>query len=331
MKSNKRILITGCCGFIGSHLVKKLVSCGFTVEGVDDWSSGQVENIFALSPSMQIRTVPTWFVSKWEEKYEETDKSDFVLFHDDFSSPAMIRRLANRKYDAVIHLAADPRVEYSVKHPVSTHLNNVQKTIELLNICSKVDTHVVFASSAAVYGNVAFDMGLGISEDLQKNPASPYALQKLQVEQSGRLFASLYGLKFTALRFFNIYGEGQDGGSAYSTVIASWVERIKSNQPLRLDGDGKQTRDYVNIRDVVDAIVLSLEAPPGEFNIASGVATTNNEILSILRKHVEFSIENSPGRIGDIKHSLANVKMASETLNFNAKINLVDGIKELLL
>jgi UDP-glucose 4-epimerase len=205
----------------------------------------------------------------------------------------------------------------------------VQKTVELLNVCARSNTSVVFASSAAIYGNA--NVGTGIAECSEKLPLSPYALQKLQVEQIGDLFASLYGLKFTALRFFNIYGSGQDGESAYSTVIASWVERIKSKQPLRLDGDGDQTRDYINIDDVVDAIFLSLGANAGKFNIASGVATSNNDILSILREYAEFSVENAPKRVGDIKFSMANVEKASTELKFTEKISLVDGIKELLL
>ena len=191
---------------------------------------------------------------------------------------------------------------------------------------SRSNTKVVFASSAAVYGSDGL-----VSEASSLSPKSPYALQKLQCEQIGQLYNSLYGLKFIALRFFNVYGPKQNGESAYSTVLAAWKTCLKNSQPLRIDGDGHQSRDYICIDDIVSAINSAMfsSCDTGIFNIATGNSISNNEILSILRQNHEFKVSYAPERIGDIKHSAASVQKALEVLGFSAKVKLDNGIKKM--
>ena len=217
-----------------------------------------------------------------------------------------------------------------MNYPVSTYENNLQKTVELFHICAKSESRVIFASSAAVYGNSNRSTG-PVREDMFTNPASPYALQKLQAEQVGTLFSEIYDLSIMSLRFFNVYGPGQNGSSAYSTVIASWVDKIQNGKPLRLDGDGEQTRDYIHVYDVAKACVDAVElTDTGILNIASGRSVSNNKVLDILKNYCNFEIENAPARKGDIRHSLAAVNNAKTKLNFEATIQLKDGIEQLL-
>ena len=187
----------------------------------------------------------------------------------------------------------------------------------------------MFASSAAVYGGLR-NVG-AIREDMPTKPLSPYGLQKLQAEQVASLFTELYDLSAITLRFFNVYGPGQRGDSPYSTVIASWIDKIKNNESLRLDGDGKQTRDYIHVFDVTSAYLLAVESDECKIlNIASGRSKSNNEILSILSSHYNVNIRHAPARPGDVRYSLAAIDKAERVLMFKPTININDGINELL-
>jgi len=326
----KRVLVTGACGFIGAHVTKKLVDMGYAVHGVDDMTGADYEFFVNELSEYHVRTVPIGVTGVWERQKESLETADIVVFEGDFTDPRIIRRLDQNMYSAVIHLAAEPSVQRSVEYPVSTYENNLQKTVELFHICAKTNTKVVFASSAAVYGSATHGLGAA-REDMATEPLSPYALQKLQAEQVGTLFSSLYGLSITTLRFFNVYGPGQKGDSPYSTVIASWTERAKQKLPLRLDGDGEQTRDYIHVYDVARACVSALEyTGTAILNIASGVSVSNNKILAILENYRNIEIINAPQRKGDIRHSRAAVKNAELKLNFAPAIQLRDGIEGLL-
>jgi UDP-glucose 4-epimerase len=324
----KRVLVTGGCGFIGTHVVNKLLDSGCSVHVVDDMSGANYEFFVEAMGDKQIRTLPIGVVGVWQHQREEKETADVIVFEGDFVEPPIIKRLASKMYDAVIHLAAEPSVQYCIKYPVSTHQNNLQKSVELFHICAKTGTRVVFASSAAVYGELQCD---SIFEDMATKPLSPYGLQKLQAEQVISLFTKLYDLSAITLRFFNVYGPGQSGDSPYSTAIASWIDRIKSNEPLRLDGDGEQTRDYIHVFDVANACLLALKTDEhGILNIASGNSKSNNEILSILSSYQEVNVEHAPARVGDVKHSLASIDKAEKVLMFKPTININDGIIELL-
>lgn len=321
-----RVLVTGACGFIGTHTTKKLVESGYVVHCVDDMSGADYEFFINQLNDYHVRTVPVSLAAAWEQQIEKTETADIVVFEGDFCSPLILRRLAQGFYDTVVHLAAHPSVQGSVDHPVSTYDNNFSKAIELFYLCAKVGTKVVFASSAAVYGNSNLT-----AEDSLPAPASPYALQKFQAEQVASLFSELYGLTAITLRFFNVYGPGQKGNSPYSTVIASWTDKIKNNLPLRVDGDGEQTRDYIHVYDVARACESAmLLSESTTLNIASGRSVSNNNILSMLKSHRDFKVENAPPRQGDIKHSLAVVEKAKEKIGFETSVQLKDGIERLL-
>ena len=325
----KKVLVTGGCGFIGTHVVKKFIDSGCTVHVVDDMTSSDYATFIDAMGDHHVRTVPVGVVKVWEHQREKDETADVVVFEGDFVEPPIVSRIANGTYDVVVHLAAEPRVEYSVKYPVSTHQNNVQKTVELFHICAKTKTRVVFASSAAVYGGVS-SVG-AIREDMQKSPVSPYGLQKLQAEEVANLFSELYDLSVVSLRFFNVYGPGQQGDSPYSTVIASWLDKMRNKESLRLDGDGSQTRDYVHVFDVANACWLASNSNySGALNIASGRSKSNNEILSILKLYQKFDVEHAPARVGDARHSLACIEKAKKTIMFEPSVSIEDGIKKLV-
>jgi len=326
----KKVLVTGACGFIGTHVTKKLIELGYVVHCVDDMTGADYEFFVAELDDYQIRTVPVGMMGVWEHQRESAETADLVVFEGDFADPRVIRRLDQGIYGGVVHLAAEPSVQRSVEYPVSTYENNLQKTIELFHICAKTDTKVVFASSAAVYGNACSGLG-PIREDMPTQPMSPYALQKLQCEQVGSLFSDLYGLSISSLRFFNVYGPGQSGNSPYSTAIASWIDKINQGLPLRLDGDGDQTRDYIHVHDVAAACTLALNHDESVvLNIASGISVSNNKILTILGNYHDVEVISAPERKGDIRHSLAATEKATLKFGFVPVVKLRDGIAGLL-
>ncbi len=329
-KSRSHALITGCCGFIGSHLASTLLEAGWLVDGVDDMSNGSVANVDHLRQDFQLRVVPTILIPAFERNHEHERTSDtFLIFEGDFCSPVILKRIVDRNYDVIFHLAAEPSVEISIKNPAQTAFNNLQKTIELMAASVGAIRRFVFASSAAVYGNLP---SLPVNENSSTSPASPYALQKRQVEETGELFQELYDFEFVSLRMFNVYGPRQSGSSPYSTVIASWCDKVKRQEPVRLDGDGKQSRDLIYVKDACEAF-LNVALFSGSFgyevfNVATGIAQTNNYVLSLFHSYwSELQVKFAPPRVGDIRHSVAEVKKIKEVLKFNAKTRLSQGLE----
>jgi len=328
----RKALVTGCCGFIGSHVTRQLVEAGWQVEGVDDLSNG---NITALD-GLEFRTGTGHLLHLYDQNNQGSavfeSPGKLLVVTSDFAAGPILLRIASGKYDVIFHLAANPRVEYSVKNPSSTTLTNVQKTIDLMTAAiGKID-RFIFASSSAVYGNVE---ELPIKETTPTSPRSPYALQKLVVEQFGELYNSLYNMDFVALRFFNVYGPGQLGSSPYSTAIASWCDKLKNNEPLRCDGDGEQSRDMVYVEDVATAMITcaNYEEQFGfeVYNVATEISLTNNEILASLRMHFpEMKVINTPERKGDVKHTLAAVYKIANKVGFVASVEFQDGLNRTL-
>ena len=201
-----------------------------------------------------------------------------MIITGDFADPNVLDRIAQKKYDIVFHLAANARVSYSVENPTITTEENVYKTVALFEACQKSNVRrIVFSSSSAVYGDVK---ELPIKEDdiNSENIQSPYGLQKSVCEDFAKLFHRLYGTDIVSLRYFNVYGPGQTGDSAYSTAVSAWCNSVYTGKPLRSDGDGTQTRDMIFLDDVVFANILAAEAPPfvagKSFNIATGISIT---------------------------------------------------------
>lgn len=302
---SKKAWVTGGGGFIGSHLVDRLVRENYDeVIVVDDFSSGDPKNLAASHGLVR-------------------------LYAEDFASERMLKLLAEEKPDVVFHLAARPRVAYSVEHPAETNEVNVQKSLGLLEACRAAHVRrFVFSSSSSVYGGAGV---LPTPETYPKDPKSPYALQKSVIEDYCRMFSSLYDMDTVCLRYFNVFGPRAKGDGAYATAVSAWISAIKSGKPARSDGDGTQSRDMCYVANVVDANIRAARSVYkfcGEkFNVACQDKVTNNEILDFLKKRFEFTIVRAPERQGDVKHTCADITRAKMILGYFPMIRFWDGLE----
>lgn len=299
-----RVLVTGAAGFIGSHVVQRCLDEGWTVTGVDDLSNGHAE---FLPVNMPLSAEHAAYTSK------------SVCIQADFSDDSILARIRNQQYDAVVHLAAVPRVSYSVEHPLETNDSNVTKTLKLIQACSlaKID-RFVFASSSSVYGGAD---QLPTPEHHRKNPKSPYALQKSIIEDYLRVYNELYGLDSACLRFFNVFGPHQLGDSPYATAVSAWLTAIKKGVPMRSDGDGLQSRDMCYVANIADACTKAVKAErklvASCFNVACGDRTTNKEILeALMKRYPGATYVAAPEREGDVKHTQADILKADAYLGY---------------
>jgi len=324
----RKALVTGCCGFIGSHVTRQLVEAGWYVEGVDDLSNGDLSTL----EGMRHRTVTEGMLHLYDEQAGIPLAGELLVITADFAAGQILSRVAAGDYDVIFHLAANPRVEYSVKYPALTTHTNVQKTIELMSAAINKIERFVFASSSACYGEVA---SLPTTEEEAEDPTSPYGLQKLVVEQFAEMYTTLYGMDFVALRFFNVYGPGQLGDSPYSTAVAAWCARIKNGDPLRSDGDGEQTRDMIYVKDVAQAMIAAADHPAylgfQMYNVATGASVSNNQILGVLEEYFpDLTITHAPERAGDVKHTLGCINKISEDLGWHPRKQFWDGLRKTL-
>jgi nucleoside-diphosphate-sugar epimerase len=325
-------LVTGCCGFIGSHVTRQLVAAGWRVEGVDDLSNGDLASLSGL----EFRTVTEHVLHLYDKNTAGPaiveEPGSLLVITSDFAAGPILQRIAEGRYDVIFHLAANPRVEYSVKFPALTTHTNVQKTIEMMSAAIDKIDRFVFASSSACYGEVK---KLPTTENEAEDPTSPYGLQKLVVEQFGEMYNKLYGMDFVALRFFNVYGPGQLGDSPYATAVAAWCTRLKKHEQLRSDGDGEQTRDMVYVEDVASAMLAVADHSSSlgfeMYNVATGAAVSNNKILAVLgTEFPELSITYAPERQGDVKHTLGCINKISAELGWTPQVKFWDGLKQTL-
>lgn len=301
-----RVLVTGGAGFIGSHLVDKLVRENFDVDVVDNLSSGHAE-----------------FVN-------ESVVKDRKFFETDFSDGKILDSVRQGKYDCVYHIAAVPRVSYSVEYPLESHDTNVTKTLQLLDACKGNTKRFVFASSSSVYGGAD---QLPTKESHTKSPKSPYALQKSIIEDYLQQYYMHYGLDSVSLRFFNVFGPRQLGGSPYSTAVSAWLTEIKKGGSMRSDGDGSQSRDMCYVDNVVDACFRSgtsekiLKAD--FFNVACGDRTSNREILEfLLKRYPEAKWHDAPWRPGDVMHTQADVSKLCNLLGYKPIVRFWEGLEK---
>jgi len=307
MLESKKVLVTGGAGFIGSHVVDRLANGGYYVRVIDNLSTGKLVNI---------------------NQHLEKDTVDFVKGNiRDFE---LVRQCV-QDVDAVIHLAAMTSVPLSIKQPKMTYETNVTGTLNLLNACAetKVNTFV-FISSCAVYGEPKY---LPVDELHPTNPISPYAESKLLSERHCLDFHKKRLPKSVVLRLFNVYGPRQ-GVNDYSGVITKFIDRSKQKMPLIIYGDGSQTRDFVNVHDVVEAVLKALENEEAEgevFNIGFGAATSVNElakhILDLADLNLEISYEKP--RAGDITNTFADVSKAGKLLGYKPTFSLQNGLRAL--
>lgn len=279
----KRVLVTGGAGFIGSHLVEKLVDIGARVTVLDNFSSGKIINLKNVIPNINIIY------------------SDISLDH--------VGLKATHNQDIVFHLAALVSIPQSIKYPELCEKINTQGTKNLLNGCVKnrVGTFV-FSSSCAIYGNKQGPC----NENDSPCPLSPYAHSKLMAEKLCLKYSQDFAIKTACLRYFNVFGERQNFNGDYATVIAKFKYNLENNLPLTVFGDGTQTRDFIPVAEVVDANLRigMLQTINGEvFNIASGKSISIIDLIKTLEKEVgkmapEIKFEGA--RSGDIVHSVAS-------------------------
>lgn len=308
-KSYSKILVTGGAGFIGSHIVDRLLKEGFQVTVIDNLSTGRRENI----------------------AYHENRKN-FNFIKSDIRNAALIKKII-KDVDAVFHEAALVSVPRSVENPLLTNEVNVSGTLNLLEACRDANVkRFIHASSSSVYGETET---LPKHEKLTPQPISPYAVSKLAAEKYVKVYYEVYGLNTVCLRYFNVYGPRQTYGP-YSGVITIFINRLLKNEPPIIYGDGKQTRDFTFIQDVVEANLLSLSRKRaiGEvFNIATGNQTTINQLAAMLQQVVDktnFKPVYADLRPGDIKHSYADITKAKKLLQYNPKISLKNGLTQLV-
>lgn len=303
---NKKVVVTGGAGFIGSHLAELLMSKDYAVIIIDDLSTGKMVNI---EPLLHLGNV----------EFVEGSISDLPL----------LQRLF-QNVDYVFHEAAIASVARSVENPLASHEVNVTGSLNVLLAARDNGVKkVVCASSAAVYGDTPT---LPQREDMTPNPKSPYAVHKLTMEHYCRIFTELYSLPTVCLRYFNVYGPRQDPNSEYAAVISKFIQKAIEEKPLTIFGDGEQSRDFVFVKDVTRANLLAVESDTtGVFNIGTGESISLNtlaeQITRLTGKDVDI-IHNEP-RIGDIRHSLADISKA-EGFGYRPEFNLSDGLKQMI-
>jgi UDP-glucose 4-epimerase len=305
----KKILITGGAGFIGSHTTDLLLQSGFKVVVLDNLSSGKLTNLDLFHP--QLEFVPG-------------DVLDF---------PLLVTQV--KRADAVLHLAALPSVTKSIEDPIVSLQINTQGFLHVLQAIRQAEKSVrlVYASSAAVYGNDAKLPCCDASGDLMNAPLSPYALDKGNNERYAKLYDELFQIKSLALRYFNVYGPRQDPKSPYSGVIAKFIENYNRQEPITILGDGAQSRDFIYVGDIARANLAALtSAVTGVLNIATGVPETLLQLVKYIEQAGGKSIQTefAQERPGDIRESYATITKAEEKLAFRHKTNLAEGIKLLM-
>lgn len=300
-----KALVTGGAGFIGSHIVDRLLLDGHEVLVLDDFSTGHRENL--------------------------PDHKDLRIFEGDIGNFDTVKKCMEG-IDWVFHKAAVASVPKTVNDPVGSSLVNYQGTLHLLEAArnNKVK-RFVFASSAALYGD---EPTLPKEEKMCPVTLSPYAVDKLASESACGMYTKLYGLETVCLRYFNVYGPKQDPSSPYSGVISIFTDKLKNNEVPSIFGDGEQTRDFVFVSDVVEANMkaVTVDGCAGDFfNIATGNKITLNNLLQILSGiyNIEFNVNYSEVRQGDIKESYAKIDKAVSRLDWSPDVALEPGLKML--
>jgi len=313
--------VTGGAGFIGSHTVDRLVELGHRVIVLDDFRTGKRANL-----------------ARWLDPKHAFDGAEPAVevvtcdvSHGIFAALAPLTA-KHGPVERIVHLAAQVSVVHSVANPLVDMAVNYGGTLHVLEYARAMGVaKVVFASSAAVYGDVSV---LPVGEDAPTRPVSPYGIDKLASELALDYYAAVHGVPTTALRFFNVYGPRQDPSSPYSGVISIFADRARAGRPLTIFGDGSQTRDFVYVGDVVRAIVAALG--DGNSRLVANVGTGGEiSILELARTIVELCggaspIQHAPARPGEILKSLARVDRLRDALGVVAETRLVDGLRATL-
>ena len=301
-------LVTGGAGFVGSHLVEELVGRGVETFVIDNFSTGSIENLKAV----------------------ESDGNLHIIHGDVEKSLVSIPK--DKKIDVVFHEAAIASVPASIQDPELVHNVNVNMTLDLMNYCVRQDINrFVFASSAAVYGVVEGE----VKESILCRPASPYGAGKLAIEDYLHAYQTSFALDSVMLRYFNIYGPRQKLGD-YSGVITIFIENLLNGVAPTITGDGLQTRDFVNVKDIVQANILAMDSQNAVgqvLNVASGKSTTVLRIAEILKEITgrnDLEIQFTQTRVGDVRNGNANIEKIQSVLGYTPSVPLEKGLVDVV-
>jgi len=302
-----RYLITGIAGFIGSTLAHTLVEQGHEVRGIDNLSTGSLENLAAIRRDIS---------------FEKMDLQDLAGV-----------KAACEGADYVLHQGALASVPRSVADPITSHESNINGTLNLLIAARDAKVRrVVYAASSSAYGDQPTQPK---QEDMLPMPLSPYAVQKLTCEYYIQAFYRAYGLEGICLRYFNIFGPRQAADSPYSGVIAQFTYKMMAGETPTIFGDGLTSRDFNYVDNAVSANLLACVAPSAVatgrvFNIGTGKSQTLNEVYAAIAEQLGFTgkPKYGPPREGDIRHSLANIERATQELGYQPKVQFREGLRK---
>lgn len=304
-KRQTEYLVTGGAGFIGSNIVRRLVSDGRSVRVLDDLSTGRLDNIRDL-----------------------LDDVEFI--RGDIRDPKTVQK-AVKGVRNVLHLGALPSVPRSVQDPITSNQVNACGTLRMLMASRDAGVaRFVFSSSSSVYGETPV---LPKRESMTPSPLSPYAVQKLTGEHYCRVFHGLYGLETFCLRYFNVFGPRQNPASQYAAVIPLFIKAVCENKPPTIYGDGKQSRDFTFVDDVVRANIAccraSRKAAGGVYNVARGDRVSLLELLRLLEKITGRKVKprHEAPRPGDVRHSQADSALAKKFLGWTAQVTFEEGLR----
>ena len=315
MISNKKILITGGAGFIGSNLCDALINLGNQVVCLDNFSTGKMENIEHLLSNPQFKLI-TGDIRNLDDCRKAVEGVDYVL-----------------------HEAALGSVPRSINDPVTTNDVNIGGFLNMLVAARDAKVkRFVFAASSSTYGD---SEALPKVEEVIGRPLSPYAITKYVNELYADVFSRTYGMECIGLRYFNVFGRRQDPEGAYAAVIPLFVKQLMNHEPVIINGDGEYSRDFTYIDNVIQMNLLALStnnlaAVNTIYNTAFGDRTTLNQLVGYLKAFLKeydpeinnIEIKHGPNRAGDIPHSLASIDKAKRLLGYDPKYNLKDGLKE---
>ncbi len=299
-----RYLVTGGAGFIGSNLAAALVQRGDAVVVLDNFSTGKRENLDGIHDRVQ-------------------------LVEGSITDLAVVRR-AMQGVDFVLHQAALASVQRSVDDPITSNEVNVKGTLNVLVAARDAGVkRLVYAASSSAYGDTE---ELPKHEDMPARPLSPYAVQKWVNEHYCKVFSSLYNLDTVCLRYFNVFGPRQDPASDYAAVIPIFVTRLLAGTPPTIYGDGEQSRDFTFIENVVDANLKACEGAPKQgavVNIACGARYTLNTLFANICDLLGVAAQPryAPARVGDVKHSMADITQARKLLGFEPRVDFATGLR----
>jgi len=305
MSLTGRVVVTGGAGFIGSHIAQNIASSGAKVIILDDLSTGHRENVEELT-------------------------GDIELVEGSVADSEVLNRVL-KGAELVFHEAAIPSVPRSVENPTQTHIASIDGTFKLLLAAREQNVRrVVYAASSSAYGD---QPTLPKVEAMAPDPLSPYAVAKLVGEYYCQVFTRVYGLETISLRYFNVFGPRQDPGSQYSGVVSRFISSLCSSDTPVIFGDGEQSRDFTYIDNVVSANLKAATSSGGVgkvINVATGERITLNKLLNELKELIgrpDVVVDFREPRVGDVRHSLADISMAREFLGYEPQVGLREGLQ----